>query len=256
VAEGRRRYVDLDFGGAVEVLERALASTDVPDVLRVEALEYLGACYVVLERPDRATLAFRELLDIDPHHLLREPTGSPKIARLFERLRAEVAPDAALDPDVRAALDVPNTLWVGSRASVVVRVAGAGEDAGVTVRLRGEPGTAPDAWRAVPAERTGSGRFVATFTAPDEPATLDVYAEVRDGAGRLVARAASPISPRTVEVLARPPPVAAPRPWEQWWFWTALGVAVVGASVGIAVAASRSGEIPAGTLPPGRVELP
>jgi hypothetical protein len=46
--------------------------------------------------------------------------------------------------------------------------------------------------------------------------------------------------------------------FEEWWFWTIIGVVVVGAAVGIAVGVAESSpsQAPNGTLAPGRVVLP
>jgi len=252
LSEGRRRYGDLDFAGAVEALRRALAVSGTSEALRLEAYEYLGASYLVLEQRSDARAAFLEMLAIDPYHALREPTGSPKIATFVARLRAEVAPDAALDPDVRIACELPRAGRVGSALRVIVRTAGGAAVASVRVRVRGQT---DETWETIEAEPDGA-RFVATIPARAASDLLELYAEARDERGRLLARAGAPSAPLSIEIRAT---VGAPRAtalYERWWFWTAVGVVVVGASIGVGLAATSGERAPPGTLAPGRVELP
>ena len=96
--EGRRLYRDLDFTGCVSAMNEALAVPGAHPAQRLEAYEILGAAYVVLDRPQNAEQAFREMFRLDPYHVVREPSGSPKIEQFVEELRARLVPDAALDP--------------------------------------------------------------------------------------------------------------------------------------------------------------
>lgn len=251
LGEGRRRYGDLDFAGAVEALRRALAVSGTSEALRLEAYEYLGASYLVLEQRSDARAAFLEMLAIDPYHALREPTGSPKIATFVARLRAEIAPDAALDPDVRIACELPRAGRVGSALRVIVRTEGAAV-ASVRLRVRGQ---SDEAWGTIDAEPVGA-RFVASIPARATSDLLELYAEARDGRGRLLARAGAPSAPLSIEVRATSSAARTTAVYERWWFWTAVGVVVVGASVGIGVAATSGERAAPGTLAPGRVELP
>ncbi|MCZ7680481.1 MAG: hypothetical protein M5U28_17635 [Sandaracinaceae bacterium] len=107
VDEGRRLYRELEFLGAIEVLERALAIPGLTPARRAEALEVLGAALVVLDRDEEARRAFERLFALDPYYEVREPSGSPKIARFVARVRAEVVPDAALDPEAEVELELP-----------------------------------------------------------------------------------------------------------------------------------------------------
>ena len=251
LGDARRRYGDLDFAGAIESLRRALAVPGTSAALRLEAYEYLGASYVVIERPDDARAAFLAMLTIDPYHALREPTGSPKIATFVAALRAEVAPDAALDPEVRVSAELPRAGRVGRPLRVVLRASGPTAVETMRLRLRGQT---DDAWQAVDAVREGA-TFVVTLPTRTSADVLELYAEARDARGRLVARAGEPSAPLSIDVRDVGHPASAAI-YERWWFWTAIGVVVGGAGVGIGLAVTSSDRAAPGTLPPARVELP
>lgn len=252
LSEGRRRYGDLDFAGAIEALRRALAVPGATAALRLEAYEYLGASYVVLEQPGDARAAFLEMLAIDPYHALREPTGSPKIATFVARLRADVAPDAALDPEVRITTEIPRAGRVGRAFRVVVRAVGGTPVETVRLIVRGQ---ADEAWRRVDAARDGA-TFVVTVPARATADVVELYVEARDGRGRLVARAGEPSAPFSLEVRESGRTTTSTAIYERWWFWTAIGAVAVGAGIGIGLAATSGGDAAPGTLAPGRVELP
>jgi tetratricopeptide (TPR) repeat protein len=252
LSDARRRYGDLDFAGAIESLRRALAVPGTSAALRLEAYEYLGASYVVIDRPDDARTAFVEMLTIDPYHALREPSGSPKIASFVAALRAEVAPDAALDPEVRVTAELPRAGRVGRALRVVVRAAGGAPVASIRGRVRGQ---ADDTWRTLDAEREGA-TFVFTIPALATADVLELYVEARDAEGRVLARAGEPSTPLTLDVREVAGRASSPAIYERWWFWTAIGVVVGGASVGIGLATTSGERAAPGTLAPGRVELP
>lgn len=253
LSDGRRRYGDLDFAGAIESLRRALAVPGTSAALRLEAYEYLGASYVVVDRPDDARVAFLEMLAIDPYHALREPTGSPKIASFVAGLRAEVAPDAALDPEVRVTVELPRAGRVGRSLRIIVRATG-GATAVDRVRLLVR-GQTDDTWQTLTGSRQGTA-FVVTIPARATSDSLELCAEARDVGGRLLARAGEPSAPLTLEVRDLSHAASSTAIYERWWFWTAIGVVVGGASVGIGLAATSGERAAPGTLAPGRVELP
>ncbi len=250
VADGRRSYGELDFAASIEAMRRALAVPGVPPVLRLEALEYIGSSYVVLEQPREAREAFVAMLDLDPYHVVREPSGSPKIARFVEEVRASVVEDAALDPEVRLRPDLPRAGRSGRPTAVRFEAEGPARIDRVSVFVRGID--EPD-WRRVAAERRDQ-RFVAEIPAREGPDDLELYAEGRDARGRVVTRSGEPLAPLTLPIRAAG---AEPRPslLSEWWLWAGIG-AVIAAGLVVGLAVSSGESAPAGTLPPGRVELP
>ena len=248
--EARRQYAELDFVACVETLNRALATPGLPDGFRAEALETLGAAYVVLDRQAPAREAFESLFRIDPYYTVREPSGSPRIARFVETVRARVVPDAALDPDTSVSLDLPRSARVGRPVHASVRTSGPIEVTRVTVLVRGEEEVE---WTELEAARA-AGVFTVEIPARTSTEELTLYAIARDAEGRVIARAAGPLTPLTLPVRERDE--GGGSILEEWWLWALVGAAVVGAGVSIGVAASGPGQAPPGTLPPGRVELP
>lgn len=245
--EGERLYSELDFVAAIESLRRALGVSGISDGLRLEAYEYLGASYVVLEDEESAREAFLAMLELDPYHIVREPSGSPKIARFVEAVRRRVVSDAALDPNVHLRLELPRAIRVRDETTVAARVEGGSDIALLRLFFRGESDAE---WRSTDSSELAS----IVLPARDTVEELELYVEARDGQGRLVTRAGEPFAPLTVRVQSGP--VESDSSFlESWWFWTAIGGAVtIGLVIGIL--ATTSSSAPNGTLPPGRVELP
>jgi len=260
LGEGKRLYGELDFAGAVEALRRALGVPGIPDNVRIEALEYLGAAFAVLDRPAQAREAFLEMLRMDPYHVLREPSGSPKITEIVEAVRASLVTDAALDPETRLRATLPRSGTVGRPLEIVVRNEGRRSVASVRVFSRG---SGDEGWAVTAATRVGE-TFRVTLPARDAPDELELYAEARDTRNRVVARAGEPFTPLGITIRGGgagsggggPDDGASGSIFSRWWFWTIVGAIVAGATVGIVLVTTSGTQAPAGTLPPGRVELP
>src|SRR5437588_693803 len=60
--------------------------------LRARAYEYLGMSWLILGKKPRAREAFEELLAIDPHYTLSDPSRSPKLREFFDDVRASFLP--------------------------------------------------------------------------------------------------------------------------------------------------------------------
>ena len=63
------------------------------------------------------------------------------------------------------------------------------------------------------------------------------------------------VPPATVALVAGPAPPVSQPVWKRWWLWTAVGVAVVGGSVGIGVAATTRVDAPRPPANLGDVEV-
>lgn len=253
VDEARRLYAELEFVGAVDAAQRALATPGARDVDRAAALETLGSALIVLDREEGAREAFEALFRIDPYWIVREPSGSPRIRRFVESVRARMVPDAALDPDVSLRVDLPRAARTGRTTPIRIDVEGAvAEGARVQVLVRGDGELE---WEPVRAEREDGARFRADLPAREAAAELELYAELRDSEGRVVTRAGGPLAPYRLPLRAGETGGSL---LEEWWLWAAIGgaVVVVGAAIAIGVASSGNERAPEGTLPPGRVELP
>lgn len=251
--EGRRLYRELDFSGAVEALRRALAVPGAPASVRIQAFEYLGSSYVVLENESEAREAFREMMEIDPYHVVREPSGSPKIARFVAAVRREMAPDAALDPDNELEADLPRAGRVGRATRVRFRVRGPAGVTRIEVHYRG---VGEREWSSIESDDPSDGEFELEIPERSSADELELYADARDERNRLVARAGEPLFPLNLPIRASGATNGGgTNVLEQWWFWaTVAGIAAGAFAVGLILASPE--QAPAGTLPPGRVELP
>ncbi len=248
VDEGRRLYRELEFLGAIEVLERALAIPGLTPARRAEALEVLGAALVVLDRDDEARRAFERLFALDPYYEVREPSGSPKIARFVARVRAEVVPDAALDPEAEVELELPRALRVGQPSALRLRASPSVRRVRLYVR-----GADETEFAELAAASVAASVFSVTLPARPRADELELYAVGRDAQGRVLARAGSPLAPLVLPVRLD----AGGSILEEWWLWTSIGGAVVlGVVLGVALGLGGGDRAPSGTLPPGRVQLP
>lgn len=251
IDDAQRLYAELEFVAAIDSAQRALATPGVRDADRASALETLGSALVVLDREAAANEAFEALFRLDPYWVVREPSGSPRIRRFVDAVRARVVSDAALDPELELRLDLPRAARAGRSTTLEVRAEG-GSPETVLLRVRGEGELE---WAPVEARRVDGGRFAIELPARDETGELELYAEARDAEGRMVARAGGPLAPYRLPVR---PSGEGGSITDEWWLWAAIGgaVIVIGASIAIGIAATGPQRAEDGTLPPNRVELP
>jgi tetratricopeptide (TPR) repeat protein len=253
-SEGERRWQDQDYRGAIDTLQLVVSDPIATVDERARAYEYLGICWLVLGKRAKAREAFEELLAIDPQYTLSEPSRSPKLRAFFEDVRNHFLPgyrkndrpsDVELDHAAPPSAQAGRPLEV---AALVTRGAAAVEDVSLRARRQGLL-----TWDARHMRREDEGRFRLTY-APPRDATdyvLEYYLEARDAQGHVVARVASPERPIAIPVKG----VFLPTPWfKRWFVWAAVGAVAVGVVVGVSVAESAQ-HAPAGTLPPGKVDL-
>jgi tetratricopeptide (TPR) repeat protein len=239
---GAQRYVE-----AIQALQSGLAREHAMSTsARVDAYEILGLANLVLGHENRAREAFRRLLALSPSHRLREPSGSPKLFRFFEAVRS--GPPAPLRFE---GLSVAG-LVAGKTALFTVRLKRAPAAARVWVhyRARGQAG-----WQRLQLVG-GPVRYRAALTAPGAPrgAVLQFYFEAIDHTDGRLGGLGSADSPLERSVQPAPEATSGQALYRRWWFWSAIGAALVtGATVGI-VLGTRS--TPEGNLPPGRIQLP
>jgi tetratricopeptide (TPR) repeat protein len=251
IDEAHRHYAELDFALAIDAAQRALATPGIRDVERASALETLGCAYVVLGREANAREAFAALFRLDPYWLVREPSGSPRIQRFAEAVRASLVPDAALDPAVSLRLEMPRAARTGRAIPLEVHVEGAHPER-VAIRVRSE---GEIEWGRVEGRARSPQRFEIALRALDDVQEIELYAEAYDARGRVIARAGGPLVPFRL-------PVRAPHEDDRSGdIWLGLGIAggalaLVVVAIAVGVAAAGPERAPAGTLPPGRVELP
>jgi hypothetical protein len=253
IADGEKRYADQDYRAAIESFNAVLGDSASTREQRARAYEYLGMSWLILGKKSRAREAFEDLLSIDAHYTLSDPSHSPKLREFFEEVRTRFLPgygkapdEAELEHSAPAGAVAGRPLELSAQATrnakLVVAVV-------LHARRQGLLG-----YSAENMHRDASGRFTLAYTPPREASdyNLELFLEARDGKGRVVARVASPERPIVLPVKGAPLP---PTPWfKRWYVWAAVG-AVVGAAVIAGAVAGTAQRAPDGTLAPGRVSL-
>jgi tetratricopeptide (TPR) repeat protein len=250
--QGEARYQDQEYRAAIEAFTAAVRDPVATRDQRARAYEYLGMSWLILGKKARAREAFEELLAIDPHYTLSDPSHSPKLREFYEDVRASFIPGYGR---ARGEAELEHAAPVGATAGrplemQVVVIRGAPLVAGVVLHARRQ-GLLTYAAEPMRGE---SGRFRHSYTPPREvnDYTLEYYVEARDEKGRVVARVASPERPIALPVRGVPQP---PLPWfKRWYVWAAVGAVVAGAAVG-GIVYGVSERAPQGSLPPGQVSL-
>jgi uncharacterized membrane protein YecN with MAPEG domain len=251
IAAARAQYLAQEYEQVIRLLTPVVQSPIATISEKVDAFELLGLSFLILGERDRARVAFENLLGLDPGHVLRDPTGSPKLKRFFEAAKESFVPGYKAHALVSLEHAAPSEAVAGRTAEFAARVV-QGEAAVQTTVLR---------WRraGLLTYRTvflrGGGRRLGRFILPPDAAdyTLEYYVEARDKGGNTVARVGSPERPLSLSVKgtgAPPPPV-----YKRWWFWTLIGAAVAG-GITTGVLALTAEKAPEGNLPPGQVRLP
>jgi tetratricopeptide (TPR) repeat protein len=253
MADGEKRYADQEYRAAIDIFQSVLADSTSTRDQRARAYEYIGLSWLILGKKQRAREAFEDLLSIDPHYTLSDPSHSPKLREFFEEVRATFVPGYSRAAAGEAELEhsAPAHALAGRPVELIaVPTRNAQLVKGVTLHWR-RPGLVTFSAVSLRAE---GGRFVASFTPPREPAdySLEYYLEAHDAKDRVVARVASPQSPIALPVTGNR---EGPTAWyKRWYVWAAVGAVVAGVAIGATVAATAE-KAPDGSLPPGKVTL-
>jgi tetratricopeptide (TPR) repeat protein len=245
LTQARRQYMSQEYERVVRLLAPLVQSPLATISEKVEAYELLGLSYLILGDTKLAREAFENLLGLDPGHQLRDPSDSPKLRMFFESVKEAFVPGYK-GRSVLVTLEhsAPTVATAGRRAEFGVLVAEGGKDLGV-VQLR---------WRraglvtyeVAPMTRNGQQLSVAFLLPADATSyKLEYYFEARDTRGQVVTRLASPERPMVLVVGGAPRPPQSI--FRRWWFWTIIGVAVVGVVTAGAVVGSID-RVPEGNL--------
>lgn len=263
------------YAEALDAAHRLLQRGDLVAHQRNAALEAIATVQIATNAEGEARATLDELYRRDPQHRISDPDASPPVQSAFARardahptltsVRLEQAP---LDLRQRQALEVAIRISVGADAVEELRLAyrQAGETRYTRVVMALDHGVA----RA----RLPLGGDLS------QPATIDYFVEAIAPSLAPLARVGSEAQPLVVEVPAARAPGPAEvahaatddgqeHPWasgvgggttptgpsdsggsvtSSWWFWTLIGVVVVGGTVGTYAALSSGGAPVSGTL--------
>jgi len=254
MSEGEARYQSQEYRAAIEAFDAVVNDPIATRDDRARAYEYLGMSWLILGKKPKARAAFEELLAIDPHYTLSDPSHSPKLREFFEEVRSAFVPGyGKSEGDAELEHDAPTGATAGRPIEMqVVVIRGAPLVHAVTLHARRQVLLE----YATTALRGEGGRWKLSYAPPRDVTdyTLEYYVEARDDKGRVVARVASPERPIPLAVHGVPL-VLAPQPWyKRWYVWAAVGAVVAGGAIVGAVAGTAE-KAPKGSLPPGSVSL-
>ncbi len=253
------------FRTAATAVEAFLQRTDLSATQRNQALEIDAIVSLARRDEPRAARALSELYARDPGHRLSDPDASPVVQGAFARARESTALRSVT-------LETTSAAFLGRNApNVAVRVTQGLDQVSqlrVSVRLSGAP-----RFTALVIEPEGDGSASTTLPLGPDPGVqaFDVFVEALAPSGSVIGTLANANEPLRIEVAAAPAPTVVSTPTvidepvaprdgggdvtSEWWFWTLIGVAVVGAGVGVTVGVvSSQPHSPDGSL--GNVNLP
>ncbi|MBN2495418.1 MAG: hypothetical protein JXR96_12560 [Deltaproteobacteria bacterium] len=271
----RALYKQLQYADMVHKLEMALTVPGNTKEQLCEIYSLMGTIHAILENRPAARKAFASLLAIDPDYALDEGL-SPKILDLFSSVKQEFVPPVKVS--FRGHARVTSAPGAAPRLETEVddpAKALVGLDLWYRLEEQGP-------FKHLQMAQTGDSRYGCELPmAPGSPgrARLEYYIQARGTSNRILAALGAQDHPSVIELLPAPspveqpplekelPPTAAalredqavaadeapvvlPDPWyQQWWFWTAVGVLAAGAvGLGVGLGLSGGGEVPAGSL--------
>lgn len=245
LAEAIAKYDDLEYEEAIRRLSAALLVTGNTPQDTASIYRYLGLSYLLLDRPEPATGAFRNLLVLQPDYRFDQETA-PRIVEFFEEVRRQWEADGRpgiqeLPPPplrpVRILHVVPETADRGAPLRIRARIEDPdGQGRGLYLNFRsGSRGAFQRA--PVPA----GPALVATIPASAvQPPTVEYFLEVVDEGGRAVATRGDAEAPLRVVVPAPGGSILG-----KWWFWTGAAAVVAGAVVlGVVLSSDGGGPGP------------
>ncbi len=253
LAQAGRQYLDQEYEAVIRILA-PLSRHRMKVPLRISMYELMGLSYLIMGDQRGARQAFEMLLGLDPDHILRDPSGSPKLRSFFDLVKMSFISAAK-----RAQLEFADRTPREARAGGSLEVSGVftqGEvEAISTVVLRWRQGgtfSFHDLFMTLDKKKI-SCRFLLPGAASSYQ--LEYFIEARDEAGRLLKRAGNSDFPLMLRVAGE---VEEQRTqsgsiWTKWWLWTGLAVIAGGATTAVIFTTRETA--PVGNLGPGRVEL-
>ncbi len=253
------------FRSAAAAVETYLQRTDLSATQRNQALEIDAIVSLARRDEARATRSLTALYGRDPGHRLSDPDASPVVQGAFARAREAATPTTVTIESTSAA-------YLGRSEPIVSLRITEGLDRvhelRVSVRQRGG---ARFTALVVPPEADGTASTTLPLGSDQGVQSFEVYVEALAPSGATIGALGSQAEPLQIEVAAAPVVTqviqsdVVPREEEQprgggdvtaeWWFWTLIGVVVVGAGVGVGVGVAVSQpRSPDGSL--GNVNLP
>ncbi|MFN0252890.1 MAG: hypothetical protein ACKV2T_38810 [Kofleriaceae bacterium] len=236
VARAAKAWSELEYERVVDAANAALASADLTDKDRVEALRLLGSALVILDRATEAEVAFARIFPVDPDYTLPANT-SPRIRGVFDPARARWQVEeqqrlaTQLGPQLAALglrLELPRSPRGGLPIAIGVDLEDPSKVASAIILAHRRAGESYYTLATVPARE---GRSTLTIpgevTASRTPYTLELHVQVRHRSGVTLRREGDADTPISFSVAAGEVPVEKPI-ITRWWFWAGIGVVAIG----------------------------
>jgi hypothetical protein len=205
-------------------------------------------------RRGEALEAFKRMLAVDPRAKLGAGQ-SPRIQRAFKKAQEWVAKHGAISLASSAPASAPRGATIKLGVTLAADPFSMCKKATLLVRPAGAPRYTALEARPI-SETTGAVWDVSLASVAGEAGAVEYHVTVVDGSNNevgLVGRHDRPERIALAGPILRPegggggqqqparPPVRAARPWyKHWAFWSIVGAAVVGISVGVGVSAASS----------------
>jgi len=237
IKQGIQEYDDLMYEESVNTLSAALMRSGNTSEQLIEIYKYLGLDYMLLDKPDEADGAFRNLLCIDEEWTFDPNTTSPKIVTFFNAVKQRWIEEGKPGKAKVAAKPVTIVHKVPDKGvrNEALNIQFSVKDpdlrvAKVTLHVKVKDGFIP--YPAMPTATPGI-ETVYMVTIPGDlvvPSSVDYYIEATDAAGNAIASRGDADAPLRVTVPGEEKTSVA----KKWWFWTIIGVAAAGIAGGIA----------------------
>ncbi|MBX3275496.1 MAG: hypothetical protein KF729_34875 [Sandaracinaceae bacterium] len=242
IRQGQQQYDELRFEEALQTLSAALVRSGNTPQQYATIYRLLAVTYLALGREEEASGAYQSMLPLDPEHTFGEEIA-PRIRGFFQNVRdaweaagrpgtaSPGAPEARVDirhrspPEAERETEVPLSATIEDPQGRVDSLVLAYRQGSSAVFTRLETRLA------------ANGEYQATIPADAvAPPLVEYYFEALDAQGLPIAARGD---------VAAPLRIAVPEPGgnvlEEWWFWTIIGVVVVGGLVaGILIADALS----------------
>lgn len=259
------------YSTAEPAITAYLARTDLSATERNAGLESRAMVLIARRRAPDARAVLAELYSRDPDHAIHDPDAGPDVRNEFDRARA------AHPAHVTVTMEDMTERTMSERGSPTVQIhIAAGADAVHELRLwyrNGADGTFQQTIMTLDLA-THAAQARVPLADGREEYSAQYYVDATAPSGAALERLGSPETPLEVDV-----PAAAAVPLalssdavfagtgptdtshgssvtDEWWFWTLIGVVVVGAGIGIyfgvSAATTPSGPMP-GSLGEGRL---
>lgn len=264
LAAVRELVLFANYRAALPAARTFLERTDLGAAQRNEGLEVLATIQIAMRDETSARATLQELFARDPGHRLRDADASPVVQSAFARARQSASPLAVelehrsptLERRVAPLIEVRVTAHADAVAEVRLSYRQRGESRAATVSLPLDPGGAAE------------GRI--PLSGDEAAYAIEYWLEAVAPSDHVLGRVGSASEPRVVEVPEQQALVVASASGtgdsesaptgggdvaSEAWFWTLIGVLVVGAGVGVTVGVIVGTEGPEdGSL--GNVTLP